>query len=420
MFLLDLAVPRDIAPEVAGLDDVYLYTVDDLEQVIEGNRASRREAAQQADAIIDLQVVHYLAWWRAQGRQDALRKLRAEGRCGTRSTRWPRPAKQLAAGADPADVMQRLAHQLTNRLLHAPSAALRQAALDGDADLLRAAERLFRSDDDTRACAVSSNTWPSATRKSAACWPTPARWPTTRASARCRASTRSSSRSPPRWPSLGAGAARPGTPPRRCAPIPSCASWPTRKSRPRKRASRNWTRRMALLLVPGGSARRGQPVPGSARRHRRRRGGDLRRRPVPHVRALRRAPALAASKCVSASAGEHGGYKEIVARIEGRGAYSRLKFESGTHRVQRVPDTESQGRIHTSAATVAILPELREVDEIEINPRRPEGRHVPRLRRRRPARQQDRVGDPHHPPAQRHRGRVPGRALAAQEPRHAR
>ncbi|KFL37154.1 peptide chain release factor 1 [Arenimonas donghaensis] len=69
---------------------------------------------------------------------------------------------------------------------------------------------------------------------------------------------------------------------------------------------------------------------------------------------------------VSASDGEHGGYKEIVARVEGRGAYSRLKFESGTHRVQRVPATESQGRIHTSAATVAILPELDEVDEVEV------------------------------------------------------
>jgi len=69
---------------------------------------------------------------------------------------------------------------------------------------------------------------------------------------------------------------------------------------------------------------------------------------------------------VSASEGEHGGYKEIVARIEGRGAYSKLKFESGTHRVQRVPATESQGRIHTSAATVAILPELDDIDEIDI------------------------------------------------------
>ena len=70
----------------------------------------------------------------------------------------------------------------------------------------------------------------------------------------------------------------------------------------------------------------------------------------------------------SASPGEHGGYKEIVARIEGRGAYSKLKFESGTHRVQRVPETESQGRIHTSAATVAIIAEDTSDHSIEINP----------------------------------------------------
>ncbi|WP_312711342.1 peptide chain release factor 1, partial [Stenotrophomonas sp.] len=70
----------------------------------------------------------------------------------------------------------------------------------------------------------------------------------------------------------------------------------------------------------------------------------------------------------SDSPGEHGGYKEIVARVVGRGAYSKLKFESGTHRVQRVPATESQGRIHTSAATVAIIPEADDVDEVTINP----------------------------------------------------
>ncbi len=70
----------------------------------------------------------------------------------------------------------------------------------------------------------------------------------------------------------------------------------------------------------------------------------------------------------SASTGEHGGYKEVVARVVGRGAYSRLKFESGTHRVQRVPDTESQGRIHTSAATVAIIAEDSSDISIDINP----------------------------------------------------
>ena len=65
--------------------------------------------------------------------------------------------------------------------------------------------------------------------------------------------------------------------------------------------------------------------------------------------------------------GEHGGYKEIIARIEGKDVYEKLKFESGAHRVQRVPETETQGRIHTSACTVAIMPVLDEVDDIEIN-----------------------------------------------------
>jgi peptide chain release factor 1 len=71
---------------------------------------------------------------------------------------------------------------------------------------------------------------------------------------------------------------------------------------------------------------------------------------------------------VSEREGEHGGYKEVVARISGSGIYARLKFESGAHRVQRVPATESQGRIHTSACTVAVLPEPDEVEEIDVNP----------------------------------------------------
>lgn len=71
---------------------------------------------------------------------------------------------------------------------------------------------------------------------------------------------------------------------------------------------------------------------------------------------------------MSESLGEHGGYKEIILRIMGQGAYSRFKFESGVHRVQRVPETEAQGRIHTSTCTVAILPELEEIESIEINP----------------------------------------------------
>jgi peptide chain release factor 1 len=71
---------------------------------------------------------------------------------------------------------------------------------------------------------------------------------------------------------------------------------------------------------------------------------------------------------VSSNAGEHGGYKEIICRITGKNVYSSLKFESGAHRVQRVPETESQGRIHTSACTVAVMPEADEVTGVDIRP----------------------------------------------------
>lgn len=74
------------------------------------------------------------------------------------------------------------------------------------------------------------------------------------------------------------------------------------------------------------------------------------------------------TEIISESPGEHGGYKEVILRVSGQDVYSQLKFESGTHRVQRVPETESQGRIHTSACTIAVMPEVEEVDAIDINP----------------------------------------------------
>jgi peptide chain release factor 1 len=74
------------------------------------------------------------------------------------------------------------------------------------------------------------------------------------------------------------------------------------------------------------------------------------------------------TEIISESLGDHGGYKEVILRLSGRDVYSQLKFEAGAHRVQRVPETESQGRIHTSACTVAIMPEVEEVDAIDINP----------------------------------------------------
>lgn len=74
------------------------------------------------------------------------------------------------------------------------------------------------------------------------------------------------------------------------------------------------------------------------------------------------------AELISANHGEHGGYREIITRIIGQGAYSQFKFESGVHRVQRVPETEAQGRVHTSTCTVAIMPEVDEIDDVEINP----------------------------------------------------
>lgn len=145
MFLLDLAVPRDIEASVSDLANAYLYTVDDLEQVISESKASRQAAAEQAEAIIDLSVEHFMAWWRAQGQQDSLRALRRSAELA-KAEALAKARERLAAG-EPADaVMERLAHQLTNQLLHAPSTALRQAALDGDAATLAAAAKLFAAD----------------------------------------------------------------------------------------------------------------------------------------------------------------------------------------------------------------------------------------------------------------------------------
>ena len=113
---------------------------------------------------------------------------------------------------------------------------------------------------------------------------------------------------------------------------------------------------------------------------------------------------------------ELGGLKEGIAEITGRNVFARLKYEVGVHRVQRVPATESQGRIHTSTVTVAVLPEAEEVD-VQVDESDLRIDVYPRLRRRRPAREQDRKRGPHHAPADRHRGGDAGGEEPAQEPR---
>lgn len=142
MLLFDLAVPRDIESGVGDLSDAFLYTVDDLERAVEDNRRSRREAAAEAEAIIDLQVARFVETLHAGAHQAPLLQLRAYGDA-TRTEMLEKARQQLANGKPAEDVLELLAHGLTNRLLHPPTAALRAAALSGDTELTRAAERLF-------------------------------------------------------------------------------------------------------------------------------------------------------------------------------------------------------------------------------------------------------------------------------------
>jgi glutamyl-tRNA reductase len=155
MLLLDLAVPRDVEPSVGQLRDAFLYTIDDLEKAVEDNRRGRREAADAAEAIVGLQVARYAESHAAATRVEPLKRLRAHGE-GAREEVLEKARQQLRAGHEPGRVLEFLAHALTNRLLHAPTVALRQAALEGDTALARASERLFPptpGDDDAPAVA---------------------------------------------------------------------------------------------------------------------------------------------------------------------------------------------------------------------------------------------------------------------------
>ena len=147
MFLVDIAVPRDIEANVADLEDVFLYTIDDLRRVIDDNMRSRQAAAREAEALIDLQVEHYLAWRHALHDQNPIMQMRRDAET-QRDAVLLRARQLLANGRDPQQALEFLANTLTNKLLHTPSASLREAALRGDTELLRAATRLFEIKDD--------------------------------------------------------------------------------------------------------------------------------------------------------------------------------------------------------------------------------------------------------------------------------
>ena len=142
IFMVDIAVPRDIEPEVGLLDDVYLYTVDDLHEVIEEGRQSREEAAKQAEEIIANKVEHYMGWLRSLKGVDTIRAFRQQAE-HKRDEQLALARKQLAAGKDPELIINELARTLTNKLIHEPSAQLNQAAYSGRKELLDSARELF-------------------------------------------------------------------------------------------------------------------------------------------------------------------------------------------------------------------------------------------------------------------------------------
>ena len=123
MFMVDLAVPRDIEPEAGNLADVFLYTVDDLAQVVQEGIENRQEAAAEAEAIIDMRVENFMHWLKTRSAVPTIRALREQAE-QYRLNELDKAHKLLARGEDPAQVLEALSNALTNKLLHGPSHAL--------------------------------------------------------------------------------------------------------------------------------------------------------------------------------------------------------------------------------------------------------------------------------------------------------
>lgn len=142
IFMVDLAVPRDIEPEVNELDDIYLYSVDDLQSVINENMESRLQAADQAREIISTQVSQFLNWQRSLGAVDVIAQIRQHVQELNHEV-LKKAKKQLAAGQDAEQVLEFLANTLTNKFLHQPSTQLRLASQENRDDILDIAQSLF-------------------------------------------------------------------------------------------------------------------------------------------------------------------------------------------------------------------------------------------------------------------------------------
>src|SRR5437016_6773568 len=143
MFMVDLAVPRDIEPEAGELDDVFLYTLDELGQVVSANRDARRSAVAQAEAIIDTQVGQFMHWMRTRENVPLIRALRSRAD-EARREELERALKLLARGEEPRQVLDALSQALVNKLLHAPTQALHDTAGEERRALAEMLARLYR------------------------------------------------------------------------------------------------------------------------------------------------------------------------------------------------------------------------------------------------------------------------------------
>jgi glutamyl-tRNA reductase len=145
IFIVDVAVPRDVEPEVAELADVYLYTIDDLTEVIEENVKQRHAAAVSAETLVDDGASHYLRERRARLSRDLLKNFRDHAEA-IKLGELERALKDLHSGGDPASVLDSLARAITNKLIHNPTVAIREASAEGRADLLEYVKSLYRLD----------------------------------------------------------------------------------------------------------------------------------------------------------------------------------------------------------------------------------------------------------------------------------
>ncbi|MGD8415820.1 MAG: glutamyl-tRNA reductase [Pseudomonadales bacterium] len=145
IFVVDIAVPRDVEPEAAELPDVYLYTIDDLTEIIEENVRSRSEAAESAESLVTDGANHYLRERRAHHGQAMLRQFRDRA-AGIQQLELEKALKELARGGDAETVIRTMSRALTNKLIHPPTTAIRNAAADGRADLLEYLKTLYHLD----------------------------------------------------------------------------------------------------------------------------------------------------------------------------------------------------------------------------------------------------------------------------------